>query len=163
MLNNTENKPCPFFLHRLPDGSLTAQNEFPINKVFYCFISLLSQRVQLLPQVFILHLTLLIIATAQGRMTMPVTMSSGWVAQCWSPLPLLPLSLLPSGPPPLSLQVRRHRGAVRQFFLGLRLGHREAPHFPVAAARTAGCLLGGRGLRGLGHWGDLGKIQSGSH
>ena len=104
---------------------------------------------QLLPQLLIFHLALLIVAAAQGGVSVAVT--SGRVAQRRCPLPFLPL--LPPSLPPLSLQVRGDGGAVcvPLLSLGLGLGHREAPHFPVAAPLALDQLFGRGGFGRLSH------------
>lgn len=124
-------------------------------------VSLLSETVQFLPQLFILHLTLLIVAAAQRGVA--VAVSPGRVAQSRRPLPFLPLPLLPPSPPPLSLQAGQDRGAVRLRLLSPGLGpcHREAPHFPVAAPLAWGGLPGRGGFGWQGHRSHLGVQKEG--
>ena len=136
------------------DGQRTSQPRLPS-----ALISLLSEPVQLLPQLLVLHLALLVVAAAQGGVS--VAVSSGRVAQGRCPLPFLPL--LPPSLPPLSLQVGGDGGAVRVRLLplgGLGLGHREAPHFPVAAPLALDLLLGRGGLGRLSHWSHL-EVKNG--
>ncbi len=87
-------------------------------------LSLLSQLVEFSPQIYILHLAL-IIAAAQGQVCVTPGRVTG---RCSSLLVFLAIFCFRFSP--LSLKVRWHRGAVGQMFLALfGLGDWETPNY----------------------------------